>query len=148
MIIPKISELEYISEKEINQEITRRKNSFLYDYDKQEFIKEGSKFRKSSNIDSVRDWIQRNTLTLLDTWGVLKKYNSEFGSLFQGMIGESFDPTYTETMIKKECKTRFEKHPEIVSIENVNVKFSDTGAYISYTALLLDDITMEGEVYF
>lgn len=147
MVLPGISELEYPVENSSDLTLETRKNSYLYDYDNKVFIRRKGTVAKSSNIDSIRDWIERNCRTLIDTWGSLNNYESGFGTTFQDLVGNSFNEEYTEIEIKKECRRAFTLHPYIDSIENVKVDFENTGVNISYTALLIDDKVMEGEVF-
>ena len=145
--LPGLSSLEYPSETQEEEGIVERQRAgLLFNYDTQQFIKNGGKFIKMDHLDSIRDWIERNTRTLIDTFRSLTEYPADFGTEFEKWIGNTFDAEYVKVVFKKECKRAFEKHPEIVEITNVNVEIENTGATVSYKANLLDDISFTGTV--
>lgn len=150
MVLPKFTDLSYPTTDTTAEEVQRQRAALLYDYDKQKFIKNGGKFVKTNHIDSIRDWIERNTRTLINTFGSLTEYGEQgqrFGTEFERWIGNSFDPAYVEVVFKKECKRAFERHPEIATITNVKVEFDNTLAEITYKANLIDGTDFSGKIY-
>ena len=145
--LPGLSALEYPVETEQVEDIVERQRAgLLFDYKTQQFIKAGGKFIKMDHLDSIRDWIERNSRTLIDTFRSLTEYHADFGTEFEKWIGNTFDVEYVKIQFKKECKRAFEKHPEIVEITNVNVEIDNTDFTVSYKANLLDETSFIGEV--
>ena len=146
MALPGISDLSYpiITDADTSV-IERQRSGLLFNYETQQFIKMGGKFVKMNNIDSIRDWIERNSRTLSETFASLTEYDADFGTIFEEWIGNSFDIEYVKVIFKKECKRAFEKHPEIESVTNINIDIENTKVEVSYKANLLDGISFSGQ---
>ena len=101
---------------------------------------------KNSNIDSIRDWIDRNTRTLINTFPVLTEVNSGFGTEIEGWIGESFNENEAFTRFSKELKRALPIHPKINNVVVTEVDVNGTDLVVSYTVYLVDGESLEGEL--
>lgn len=113
-MLPKITELEFNIE-QIPETLPPIGKSFLFDFDKSDFIYIDGKMVELHGIDSLKMWIMKVMKTERYRFRVYD--DTEYGITIEDLIGSNLPRAYIEAEIKREVNTSLVRHTHIEAVE-------------------------------
>jgi len=112
--LPEITELE-IGEVELEEELEPIGKTFLYDFDKGDFVMKGGKMIELFEVDSLKMWIMK---VMKSESFRFRIYNdSVYGTGIESLIGSSLPRAYIEAEIEREVTESLLLSPYINRLE-------------------------------
>lgn len=124
-MLPKITELE-LNTQQLPETLPPIGKSFLYDFDKGQFILANGKMIELHGIESLKMWIMKVMKTERFRFRVYD--NVEYGVTLEDLIGSNLPRAYIEAEIKREVTSSLTRHTHIANIEEW--RFSRDGKWM------------------
>lgn len=114
-MFPEITELEI----NIEPEAVEREPigmSYLYDFQKGDFVLQNGRLVEVHGIDSLRVWVEKVLRTEYGRFRIYKEV--EYGVILEDLIGSNYPRDFVEAEIEREVTTALLRHEHIISVEN------------------------------
>lgn len=142
-MLPEIAELEFDIE-ETNEDLPPIGKSFLYDFDKGDFVFKNGKLIELHGIDSLKMWIMKNMKTPKYRFRIYE--GTEYGVTIEDLIGTNLPRAYVEAEIKREVTESLLLSPYIDRLESWIFERDGTWMNINFTVISPMYNTFELEV--
>jgi hypothetical protein len=135
-MLPKIVELEFNNEP-VTEDLPKMGKSFLFDFDKGDFVLKDGKIVAVEGIEALKMWIikaiktERYRFRIYDDTG--------YGTTIEDLTGTNYPRAFVESEIKREVTSSLTNHPYIENI--INWEFRRDGKWMRVNFKV---ITMEG----
>lgn len=113
-MLPQITELEFDTE-QMTEDLPPIGKSFLFDFDKGDFVLKDGKMIELYGIDSLKMWITKILKTEQFRFRVYK--NVTYGVTLEDLIGSNLPRAYVESEIKREVTSSLLLSPYINRVE-------------------------------
>ncbi|WDV47148.1 DUF2634 domain-containing protein [Clostridiaceae bacterium M8S5] len=136
-MLPKIAELKFKTNEQ--KEMDMRGRSFLFDFEKGEFVLRNGNTVLADEIESIQIWIEKVLLTEKYKYNIYKRDDGkEYGVMLQDLIiGTNYPRAFVEAEIRREIKNELTKHPRILSISNFSIDKRNPELYVSFKVNLV-----------
>lgn len=129
-MLPQITELEFEID-DFPEELPTLGKSFLYDFEKGEFVLKNGKPIILEGKNALKMWIEKTIRTERNRFEVYA--NKEYGVSLEDLIGSNFPNDFIESEIKREIVSSLELHPHITAVENWDFERDGKWMKISFT---------------
>lgn len=143
-MLPQITELEFDTET-IPEDLPPLGKSFLFDFDKCDFVLKDGKMIELHGIDVLKQWITKVLKTERFRFRIYD--GVEYGVTLEDLIGSNFPRSFIEAEIKREVTTSLLRHTHIRSVENWEFERDGKWMRIKFRVITTDD-SFEQEVKF
>ncbi|MDU5082812.1 DUF2634 domain-containing protein [uncultured Tissierella sp.] len=145
MIFPKITELEL--PKQDSNVIKDLGKTFLYDFQKREFILKDGKPIEVVGKKGIEIWIEKVLRTQKNRWKIYDEV--DYGTTIEDLIvGHSYPKSFLESELKREITQEVLKHPRIESLTNWDFIRVNDKLRVIFTVNLYDGDFIKQEVSF
>lgn len=123
--------------------------SFLFDFNKGDFVLQDGKFIEVYGDESLKVWIEKILRTEKFKFKIYEKYNDtdEYGITLQDLItGYDYPLDFVKSEVEREVTNALLKHPAINRLENWNIEKNNPALKISFVVVLKDGTTLNEEV--
>lgn len=129
-------------------ETTKKGKSFLFDFEKGDFVIKNGKLVEVSGNDAIKVWIEKIIRTEKFKFKIYARDDrDEYGITIQDLIvGHEYPIEYVEAEIKREVTEAILKNPNIESLSDWNIEKDNPILNISFKVNLIDGSTLESEV--
>lgn len=110
--------------------------SFLYDFEKGDFVLRNGKMVVVEGVESLKVWIEKVIRTERFRFKIYE--NVEYGITIEDLIGSNFPRTFIEAELKREITSVLEEHPYINRIEGWQFERDGTLMKIKFTVITVD----------
>lgn len=119
MSLPQLAQLEFEIE-EIEQEANQRKRgkSFLFDFNKGDFVLKDGKFVRIEGLEALKQWIWMNIKTEKYRFRVYD--GTDFGLTLEQLIGSNYPFSFVTEEIKRVISDGLLVHESITDLSNWN----------------------------
>lgn len=147
-MIPKLVNIEDlpIIEETIEEEQPEIKPSFLFDYNKGDFILENGKLVKVTGVQALKIWIEKVLRTELDRFKVYQ--DKSYGINLEGLIGSQLPQAFVESELEREITETLTIHPMIDSITDFELQRESNLGLAVFSVNLVDGDSFDQEVPF
>lgn len=114
-MLPRVTELEFDTE-EVTETPPVIQNSFLYDFEKGQFVLRDGKLVELEGIEALKMWIIKVMKTERDRFKIYE--NEEYGTTIEDLIGTNYPRQFVEAEIKREVTSSLLNHPYIIGVQN------------------------------
>lgn len=114
MNLPEITQLEF-TEVEFGEELEPIGKTFLYDFDKGDFVMRNGKLIELYGIDALKQWIVKVLKTEKFRFRIYE--NVEYGTSIETLIGSNLPRAYVESEIEREVTESLLQSPYIERLE-------------------------------
>ncbi|WMJ80997.1 DUF2634 domain-containing protein [Clostridium sp. MB40-C1] len=150
MMLPKSAEIDVSSILETNKANTDKLGiSYLYDFKKGDFVIKDGKLVEISDIDALKQWIQKILYTDKFKFKIYEKKDTqkEYGVTIKELIvGHDLPQSFVESEIKREVEEALMRNPLIDRISNWNIEKSNPLLKISFKVNLINNDSFNEEV--
>jgi hypothetical protein len=120
------------------------KPSFLFDFEKGDFVLQNGKLVKVYGVDALKIWIEKNVRTELDKHKVYE--GQVYGVRLWDLIGQNLPQPFVESEIERELNDSLLQHSAIDSLTEFNFTREKSKLLVSFSVNLVDGTTFEQEV--
>lgn len=113
-MLPKITELEFNTE-EIEIDLPSLGKSFLYDFNKGDFVIRNGKMVAIHGLETLKQWIIKVLKTERFRFRIYK--DIPYGTTLEDLIGSSLPRAFIEAEIKREVTTALLEHTHIQDVQ-------------------------------
>ena len=113
-MLPKIAELE-LNTQEIPEDLPPIGKSFLFDFDKGDFVIRNGKLVEIRGLEVLKQWITKVLKTERFRFRIYE--DVEYGVTLEDLIGSNLPRAFIEAEIKREVTSSLLRHPHIQSVE-------------------------------
>lgn len=124
-MLPKIAQLEFNTQ-EIEMDLPRLGKSFLYDFDKGDFVFKNGKMIEIHGLETLKQWILKVLKTERFRFRIYK--DIPYGVTLEDLIGSSLPRAFIEAEIKREVTASLLEHTHIQEIQEW--QFSHDGKWM------------------
>jgi phage baseplate assembly protein W len=128
----------------VENETTQMGKSFLFDFDKGDFVLVNGGLVEADLKTSIKVWIQKILRTELNRYKIYE--GSEYGIQLEDLIGSSLSSAFIDSEIKREVNEKLTLHPKIDYLSEFNIDKSNTTMKISFKVVVISDETLDQEV--
>lgn len=128
----------------VENETTQMGKSFLFDFDKGDFVLVNGGLVEADLKTSVKVWIQKLLRTELNRYKIYE--GSEYGIQLEDLIGTSLSSAFVDSEIKREVSEKLTLHPQIDYISDFIIDKSNSTLYITFKVILVTDEILDQEV--
>lgn len=114
-MLPKITELEFNTE-QIPEDLPKMGKSFLYDFDKGDFVLRNGKLVVVEGIEALKMWILKAIKTERYRFRIYDE--TGYGTTIEDLIGTNLPRAFVESEIKREVTSSLTNHQLIENIIN------------------------------
>lgn len=132
MNLPEITELEF-SEVEFEEELPPIGKTFLYDFDKGDFVMKGGKLVELSELDSLKMWIMK--VMKSESFRFRIYDDTVYGTSIESLIGSSLPRAYIESEIEREVNESLLLSPYINRLEGWEFQRDGKWMRIKFTVI-------------
>lgn len=116
-MLPDIAELEFNTDTtEQSKDLPKLGKSFLYDFDKGDFVIKDGKMVEIHGVEVLKQWILKVLKTERFRFKIYE--NIEYGVTLEDLIGSSFPRSFVEAEIKREVTASLILHSYIESVKD------------------------------
>ncbi|RIJ65537.1 DUF2634 domain-containing protein [Rummeliibacillus sp. POC4] len=116
-MLPDIAELEFNTDTtEQSKDLPKLGKSFLYDFDKGDFVIKDGKMVEIHGVEVLKQWILKVLKTERFRFKIYE--NIEYGVTLEDLIGSGFPRSFIEAEIKREVTASLILHSYIESVED------------------------------
>lgn len=116
-MLPDIAELEFNTDTtEQSKDLPKLGKSFLYDFDKGDFVIKDGKMVEIHGVEVLKQWILKVLKTERFRFKIYE--NIEYGVTLEDLIGSGFPRSFVEAEIKREVTASLILHSYIESVED------------------------------
>lgn len=135
-VLPEIAKLEF-DKKELKTDLQPLGKSFLYDFDKKDFVRRNGKLVPVYGIDTLKEWILKIFKTERHRFRIYK--DVPYGMILEELIGSSLPRAFIEAEIKREITSSLLEHTHIQTVQDWRFVRDGKWMRINFTV-----ITVEG----
>lgn len=117
--VPNIEEIQETEGTEQRTNIGRIGRSFLFDFEKGQFLVENGQIQETTELQALEQWIQLCLQTYTDKFNIYK--NTGFGCNIEDVVGIRLD-AFAESELKREIEEGLLKNKQIESVNNIGIK--------------------------
>ncbi|MFJ8261402.1 DUF2634 domain-containing protein [Rummeliibacillus sp. NPDC094406] len=143
-MLPDIAELEFNTDTE-PKDLPKLGKSFLYDFDKGDFVLKDGKMVEIHGVEVLKQWILKVLKTERFRFRIYE--NIEYGVTLEDLIGSSFPRSFVEAEIKREVTASLILHSYIESVEDWTFEHDGKWMKVWFTVVTIDG-AFEMEVTF
>jgi hypothetical protein len=118
--------------------------SFLFDFEKGDFVLQNGKLVKVYGVDALKIWIEKNVRTELDRFKVYE--GQVYGVRLWDLIGQNLPQPFVESEIERELNDSLLQHPAIESLTEFNFTRENSKLIVSFTVNLVEGTSFNQEV--
>lgn len=125
--------------------------TFLYDFDKGDFVVKDGRLVEVDNKEAVRVWIEKAFKTDKFKFEVYEEDEGvdEYGTILKKLIqGRKVPQFFLQSEIKREVEELLQKNIEIDRMENFRTDQKGAALYIYFTVILKSNDSLDMEVEF
>lgn len=127
--------------------------SFLFDFDKGDFVYRNGKMVSVTGIEALKVWITKVLKTEKFKFKIYEKEEDEkeveFGVTIEDLIiGHNYSQAFIESELKREINIALLKHPKIDSLSDFVFERDKAHLIVSFTVNLVDEESFTKEVSF
>jgi hypothetical protein len=143
-MFPKIMELQMPEQQtELTQEV---KASFLFDFEKGDFILQNGNLVKADDVTSLKIWIEKVIRTELGKFLIYE--GTEYGTSIDELIGLNLPTAYIESELQREMNESLVKNSMIDSVSDIILARNTSKLTINCTVNLINSTAFEQELSF
>ncbi|WP_374966013.1 DUF2634 domain-containing protein [Lysinibacillus sp. RS5] len=135
-MLPKIAQLEF-NNQEIKTDLPPLGKSFLYDFEKGDFVMRNGKMVEVHGLETLKQWILKVLKTERFRFRIYKSI--PYGVTLEDLIGSNLPRAFVEAEIKREVTESLMEHTHIQAIQEWQFTRDGTWMRIKFRV-----ITMEG----
>lgn len=123
--------------------------SFLFDFEKDDFILKDGKLVEATELESIRIWVEKVIRTEKFKFKIYEKEDKklEYGVTIRDLLlGQKYNKGFVFSELKREITEALNKHPQIKDIENFKIEREGASTIISFKVNLKSGISTEMEV--
>ena len=121
--------------------------TYLFDFEKGEFIIKDGKLVKASDLESIKIWIEKKIRTDKFKFKIYEKQDeNEYGVTIKNLLGKKLPENLIKTEIERELEKEIIVHPKIERLKRWNIKVDGSKVQIDFTVELVDGENEEMEV--
>lgn len=143
-MLPKITELN-LNVEETTEGIPPIGMSFLYDFDKGDFVYRDGKLVELYGVDSLKMWIMKVMKTERFRFRVYD--DTEYGITLEDLIGSNLPRAFVEAEIKREVTETLTSHAHIDEVRGWEFERDGKWMRVKFTVISPTYNTFEQEVY-
>ncbi|TCO78015.1 DUF2634 domain-containing protein [Marinisporobacter balticus] len=145
-MFPQVAQLQIKTNKD--QDLPKMGKSFLFDFEKGEFVIKDGRLVETIGKDALKIWIEKVLRTEKYRYKVYeRKDKNEYGVIIEDLIiGNNFPKTFVEAELRREITQALTKHPMIRSISQWEIKRKLPDITISFKVNLIDGERLTQEV--
>ena len=118
--------------------------SFLFDFNKGDFVLRDGKMTVAEDVAALRVWIEKIMRTKRDEYKIYE--GTPYGSRFDDLVvGSVFPPAFIDSELRREVEEALTQNPQIITISEFEVDRSASNCTVSFTVTLASGLTF-GEV--
>ncbi|MHC1683412.1 MAG: DUF2634 domain-containing protein [Clostridiaceae bacterium] len=129
-------------------EATTKGKSFLFDFEKGDFVIKDGKLVEVSGDDAIKVWIEKVIRTEKFKFKIYQRDDEfEYGVTLQElMVGYEYPLEYVEAEIKREVTEALLNHSSIENLSDWSIEKNNPVLNIGFRVVLTDGSTLESEV--
>lgn len=132
MNLPEITELEF-SEAELEEELQPIGKTFLYDFNKGDFVMKGGKLVELFELDALKMWIMKVMKSESFRFKIYE--DTAYGTSIESLIGSSLPRAYIEAEIEREVTESLLLSPYINRLEGWTFQRDGKWMRINFTVI-------------
>jgi hypothetical protein len=133
-----------ITEITTSSETTSLGKSFLFDFEKGDFVLVDGNLVETTETKALKIWIEKILKTEKNKYEIYD--NENYGVKLDDLKGQVLPLEFAKSEILREVKEALLQHPHIFRVDNLTVEQIDSGLTIKFTVVLVDKTTLESEV--
>lgn len=148
-IVEEVNIDEIVENETTDDDINNIGKSFLFDFEKGDFILQDGKLVEVEGNESIKIWIEKILRTEKFKFKIYERIEdtNEYGITLQDLItGYDYPLEFIKSEIEREISEALIKHPSIDSIEEWNIEKSNPVLKISFKVVLNDGNILSEEV--
>lgn len=130
--LPEIAELEF-GEVELEEELQPIGKTFLYDFDKGDFVMRGGKMVELFGVESLKMWIRKVLKTESFRFRIYE--DTVYGASIEALIGSALPRAYIEAEIEREVTESLLLSPYINRLEGWTFERDGKWMRINFTVI-------------
>jgi hypothetical protein len=134
-MFPVIDETNVITEEE-SKKARHTGKSFLYDFEKGEFVLQNGKLVEVTGVEALKVWIAKIIRTEKFRFRIYE--NEQYGVSVEDLLSSSLQRPFIESEIKREVLTALLTHSEIQNIDGWYFEYNGGRTSIYFTVELID----------
>ncbi|WP_053955094.1 DUF2634 domain-containing protein [Inediibacterium massiliense] len=145
-MFPQVANLKMKEEKP--KDLPRMGKSFLFDFDKGEFVIKDGRLVEVLGVDAIKGWIDKVLRTEKYKYKIYqRKDKNEYGVIVEDLIiGKNLPKDFIEAELKREISQSLMKHPMIASVYHFEIKKVASYINLSFKVNLINEETFNKEV--
>lgn len=146
-MLPEITELRLPQTAETTDQVQDLGKSFLFDFEKGDFVLKDGKPVETDGIEAIKVWIEKVLRTQKTKWKIYE--GTDYGTTIEDLIvGHGYPMSFLESELKREITEALLKHPRIESLSSWEFRRDKDKLYVVFTVGLKDGKTFGKEVAF
>ena len=118
--------------------------SFLFDFNKGDFILKDGKLTVAEDVAALKVWIEKILRTKRDEYIIYD--NTPYGSRFDDLVvGSTYPPAFIDSELRREVEEALTQNPQIITISEFEVDRSASNCTVIFTVTLVSGLSF-GEV--
>lgn len=110
----------------------RALTTFLFDYEKGDFVMEDGKLTHLKGEKALKGWIEKKLRTTIDEAPIYK--GTEYGMSYRQLItGTPFQKDFIRSEMVRDIREGLMTHPQIRDIESLEIDFTEDRLEVSFT---------------
>lgn len=136
-MLPEIAELEYEDLLTEQGEKAQIGKSFLFDFEKGDFVSKDGKVQEVDEKEALKMWIESTIRTEKDKYKVYE--GTGFGPSIEDLIGTTYNALFAESELQRELTEALTVHPVINSLTNWSFESDGSKLTTSFTVVTDSD---------
>jgi phage baseplate assembly protein W len=119
--------------------------SFLFDFDKGDFVLRDGKTVVAEDVEALKVWIEKILRTKRGEYKIYE--GTPYGSRFDDLIiGSAFHPAFIDSELRREVEDALTQNPQIITISEFEVDRSASNCTVSFAVTLASGLSFGQEV--
>ncbi|USK54364.1 DUF2634 domain-containing protein [Cytobacillus solani] len=143
-MFPEIVNIDNIPIETTQDELPEIKPSFLFDFQKGEFVLVNGNPVRVEGIEALKVWIEKTLRTEKYRYKVYE--GTDYGTSLEDLIGQNLPPSFVESEMQREINESLLRHPIIDSLSNFELEKNKSNLKVKFTVNLVGESSFEQEL--